>query len=214
MKSHDGPIIFYQPLRGLLADHPKTAEKGLPPTDSVIDRLNENEERKQELQQAIAVEEARARAAEDNVGIRAYFEKHTDTGFDNGRVRNPTLGYFVDKTYSHNDHIVITDCRSDIQHKLTHEGLYDEDDGSGFSYDQSLGSGFAYRADGTPPQTCFPHCFVDGGTIANKLPVAESLFVKVILWSVEPMILWQRKTLLELEPKNFLSSTVNFLSRE
>ena len=72
----------------------KAVERGLPLTDSVIGRLNENEERKQALQRAIEVEEARARAAEDDVSIRAYFERYTNADFDDDQVResNPQKG--------------------------------------------------------------------------------------------------------------------------
>lgn len=124
----------------------KAVERGLPLTDSVIGRLNENEERKQALQQAIEVEEARARAAEDDVSIRAYFERYTNADFDDDQVRDSILEYFVDKIYLYDDHIVIIG----FQHELMFDELYDEnDDGSSsFVYDQSLGTGFAYPADG------------------------------------------------------------------
>ncbi|MBO7674313.1 MAG: hypothetical protein J6S63_04825 [Atopobiaceae bacterium] len=100
--------------------------------------------------QAIEVEEARARAAEDDVSIRAYFERYTNADFDDDQVRDSILEYFVDKIYLYDDHIVIIGCYSDIQHELMFDELYDEnDDGSSsFVYDQSLGSEFAYRADG------------------------------------------------------------------
>lgn len=102
------------------------------------------------MQQAIEVEEARARAAEDDVSIRAYFERYTNADFDDDQVRDSIFEYFVDKIYLCDDHIVIIGCYSDIQHELLFDELYDEnDDGSSsFVYDQSLGTGLAYPADG------------------------------------------------------------------
>lgn len=128
----------------------RAIEKGLPLTDSVVDRLNENEERKRALAQAIEVEEARSRAAEDEASIQAYFERYTNADFDDAQIRDSVLEYFVDKIYLYDDRIVITGYYSDIQHELMYDELYDEDsDGSsGFIYDENPGSGFVYLADG------------------------------------------------------------------
>lgn len=128
----------------------RAIEKGLPLTDSVVDRLNENEERKQALAQAIEVEEARSRAAEDEASIQAYFERYTNADFDDAQIRDSVLEYFVDKIYLYDDRIVITGYYSDIHHELMYDELYgDNSDGSsGFIYDENPGSGFVYLADG------------------------------------------------------------------
>lgn len=102
------------------------------------------------MAQAIEVEEARSRAAEDEASIQAYFERYTNADFDDAQIRDSLLEYFVDKIYLYDDRIVITGYYSDIQHELMYDELYDEDiDGSsGFVYDDSPDSGFVYLADG------------------------------------------------------------------
>ncbi|SER52709.1 Site-specific DNA recombinase [Parafannyhessea umbonata] len=127
----------------------KAIEKGLPFTDSIADRLAEHEERKRALSEAIEAEEARARVAQDEASIRAYFEKYSSADFDDEETRDSILNYFVDKIYLYDDgRLVITGWYSDLHHELMFEDLCGDDDDYGFVYDQSLGTGFAYPADG------------------------------------------------------------------
>lgn len=129
----------------------KAIEKGLPFTDSIADRLAEHEERKCALSEAIEAEEARARVAQDEASIKAYFEKYSNADFDDEETRDSILNYFIDKIYLYDDgRLVITGWYSDLHHELMYDELFEDDDGSssGFVYDENLGAGFDYPANG------------------------------------------------------------------
>lgn len=127
----------------------RSIEQGLPFSPMVADRVRENEERKQALEEAIEAEEARSRAALDEYSIRALFERYADADLEDPEVCDAVLDYFVDKIFLYDDHLVVigwfTEQRLEIPRDFIGSG---EDGFNGFEYLDDSSSGFVYFADG------------------------------------------------------------------
>ena len=133
----------------------RAIEQGLPFSDSIARRLNENEERKKALLDAIEAEETRARVAQDESSIKAFFEKYANADFDDPETRDTVLSYLIDKIYLCDDgHFKVAGWYWDFEHEIKSDLFEDlPERASGFEYSLDLDpEGFACFADGLTAQ--------------------------------------------------------------
>ena len=92
-------------------------------SDTLIERLNQLEEQKASLNDAIQAENVKVSLYEDEHSVKAYFEKFLHADFDNPETRDMILEYFVDKIYIHDEKLVVTLWYSEDKTEITWDML-------------------------------------------------------------------------------------------
>ena len=77
-------------------------------TDSVQERLLQNEERRKSLCETILIEKAKHELKLDEISIGKFFKKYANADFENTEIRDSVLEYFVDRIYVYDDKIIVT----------------------------------------------------------------------------------------------------------
>mgnify|MGYP001010394332 CR=1 FL=1 len=90
-------------------------------SDTLIERLNQLEEQKASLNDAIQAENVKVSLYEDEHSVKAYFEKFLHADFDNPETRDMILEYFVDKIYLYDDKVILTCKYSDADYEVDWE---------------------------------------------------------------------------------------------
>ncbi len=88
--------------------------------ETINKQLNELEDRKKGLNDAIDTERSKQNMIKDEQGIQAYFDQFSKSDLLDPEQRDLVLGYFVDKIYIYDDRLVITGT-------LNHDGSRDPD---------------------------------------------------------------------------------------
>ena len=79
----------------------------------IQDTLNELEQRKDALEQAIETEKVKLSLAYDDQSVKHYFEMYAEADFEDEQTRNMIFEYFIDKIYVFEDKLIIDMYYSD-----------------------------------------------------------------------------------------------------
>lgn len=108
-----------------LANFVKAIEAGIF-NEATQRRMAELQERKDALNDAIEAEVVRQSLFEDEHSIKAYFDRFLHADFDNAKVRDSILEYFVDKIYLYEDKLVVASWYSEDNREVPMEVLNEE----------------------------------------------------------------------------------------
>ena len=110
-----------------IANFVKAIEQGIF-NEATQKRMQELEQQRKGLTEAIEAENVRQSLFEDEHGIKAYFMKFANADFENPETRRMLFEYFVDKIYLYEDRVVFMSWYSEDNREVPYEVLNGDDD--------------------------------------------------------------------------------------